>query len=808
MENNSPHPHHGIEQDEEQIDLKELLFKYLRFWPYILVCAFLGVFCAVLVNRYATPIYRIEASVVVNDEPSGTLGQDIFESAGLSIPKSNVENEIGILKSYTLAFEALNSLNFNVFYYKDGFIKKTEIYGNSPFLVEADWKHPQLVGGMFSLRKIDAKTFSLDIVEENFSVFSPLDPHYKTQANVLSNIKGNYAFGEWIQGDHFKFKVSDLSAENEEEIFFQLTDTYALANRYRNDLQVSPLNKTATILTLSLELNHRRKGEDYLNKLMEVYLERELLEKNQTAANTVFFIDQQLSGITDSLSYIEDRLEAYRSNNNVFNLTEEGSVIFQRLEGLEKEKAEINLALRYYRTLMDYLDDEQLDDLVAPSVIGIQDPLLNALVISMAELQGERVRLTATFSPETPAVKEVNSKIQNTKRTLVENLKSAITNTESALVEINNRLRAAETEVNRLPATERNLLNIQRQFSIHENIYVYLLEKRAEAEITRASNSPTNAILDVGRSGNIPVAPKRSLNYLIGLILGLALPIGFITARDFFNTKIQDPKEVEKNLKVPLIGMIGVSKSPNNLAIFSNPKSTITESFRNLRANMSFLSPRQSRLVVAISSSISGEGKTFTSINLASIYAISGKKTLLVGLDLRKPRIAADFNLFNDKGVSNYLSSNQDWKPMVKASGYENLDILLSGPPPPNPAELLLQDNFVTLLEELKDNYDVIVLDCPPIGLVSETLEIFKYSDLNMMIVRQDYSFKQSIEYINNLHSKGSVKKLYTIMNGVEVNKGYGGYGSYGYGNYGYGSYGYHEDEKEAVSWWRKLWKR
>ena len=223
---------------------------------------------------------------------------------------------------------------------------------------------------------------------------------------------------------------------------------------------------------------------------------------------------------------------------------------------------------------------------------------------------------------------------------------------------------------------------------------------------------------------------------------------------------------------------------------------------------MSFLSPRQSRLVVAISSSISGEGKTFTSINLASIYAISGKKTLLVGLDLRKPRIAGDFNLSNDKGVSNYLSSDQDWRAMVKASGYENLDILLSGPPPPNPAELLLQDNFVTLLEELKDNYDVIILDCPPIGLVSETLEIFKYSDLNMMIVRQDYSFKQSIEYINNLHAKGSVKKLYTIMNGVEANKGYGGYGSYGsygYGNYGYGSYGYHEDEVVKKPWWRRL---
>ncbi len=208
----------NIEQDEEQIDLKELIFKYLRFWPYIVVCAFLGLFSAFLINRYATPIYKIDASVLVNDEPAGTLGQDIFESAGLGIPKSNVENEMGILKSYTLAFEALSSLNFNVFYYKDGFVKKTEIYGNSPFLIEADWKHPQLVGGMFSLKKNSDKTYSLGIIEEAFSVFSPLDPHYKTSASQLNNIAGEYSFGQWVQGDHFKFKISDIAAENGEEI--------------------------------------------------------------------------------------------------------------------------------------------------------------------------------------------------------------------------------------------------------------------------------------------------------------------------------------------------------------------------------------------------------------------------------------------------------------------------------------------------------------------------------------------------------------------------------------------------------------
>src|SRR5690606_12934065 len=230
----------GMEQDDEQIDLKEVLFKYLKHWPYIIACALLGLLCAHLINRYATPIYKIESTVVINDEPSSNLGGDIFENAGLSVPKSNLENEIGILKSYTMAFETLSSMNFNVFYYVDGFVKKTEIYGNSPFLIEADWKHPQVVGGMFSIRKLDDSTFALGIEEEAFSVFSPLDPNYRTSAKQVKDIVGQYTFGQWIQGDHFKFKVSDLSASKGEVIFFHLTDTPSLANQYKSNLLAAP----------------------------------------------------------------------------------------------------------------------------------------------------------------------------------------------------------------------------------------------------------------------------------------------------------------------------------------------------------------------------------------------------------------------------------------------------------------------------------------------------------------------------------------------------------------------------------------
>ncbi|HSI78133.1 MAG TPA: polysaccharide biosynthesis tyrosine autokinase, partial [Lunatimonas sp.] len=619
-----------------------------------------------------------------------------------------------------------------------------------------------------------------------------------------------YHFGEWLEGSNYRFRIQDISGEVYSPVLYKINDTPSLGNQYISALTITPLNKEGSILILSLEHNNRRKGEVYLNKLVNVYLERELEEKNRTAANTVQFIDQQLSGISDSLSFIEDRLEKYRTANQVFNLSQEGSLIFERLNELEQEKSRIDLSLSYFRSVTSYLNEDQLNNLAAPSFIGIQDPLLNALVLSLGELQSERVRLSATFSPETPTVREVIAKIQNTKNTLLENLRSAISNAEVSLTEINQRLANTTREINKLPATERNLMGIQRQFSINENIYIYLLEKRAEAEITRASNSPTNVLLDVAKSSSQPVFPKKTINYLIGLILGLILPLGYITLKNFFNVKIENPQEVENKLRIPLIGLVSQSPYKSSTVILDKPKSTITEAFRNLRANMSYLAPKQNKLIFAISSTISGEGKTFCSINLASIYAISDKKVMLVGLDLRKPRIADDFDLINDTGVSTYLSTDKDWKGMVKHSKIHNLDILLSGPVPPNPAELLLQDNFHTLLSELRDAYDIVILDCPPVGLVSETYEIFKFSDVNLMIVRQDYSDKQSLEFINSLSEKKSVKKLYAIMNGVQAGKnGYGGYGGYGSYGYGYGSYGYYDDElPRKRDWWKNLIKR
>lgn len=790
---------------EDDIELKVILFNYLKYWPFIAICTLVCVLAAFLFNKYATPVYMVQSSVIVTEEPQA-LGSEIFDAVGMMPIKNNVENEIGILKSYTLAEEAITELGLDVFYFTDDLLMSSQVHAGVPVDVDVDWTHKQLVNGKFLIEVLDSQTFSFMPEGDDFELFNPFDPFYKTEIKDIPEHNPTYSFGETIESEYLNIKVESNNAQAGDRILIQLVDTPSLALFLKDKISVTPTNKQASILNISFETPVRRMGEQYLNKLMEVYLQRELDEKNKAAENTIRFIEDQLSGITDSLAFFEGSLEKYRSENKIFNLSEEGSQIFLRLQELEKDKSQAEISLRYFQTLQNYVNKDNASDIVAPAIIGNTDPLLQSLVVKISELQAEKMRLSNNFSEEAPPIREINSQIRNTKNALQENVQSSIRNTNTYLQEINSQIKRVEKEINSLPETERRLLGIQRKFTVNENIYVYLLQKRAESEITRASNMPKNSILDLARAGQEPVFPKKITNLIIGLAIGLIFSIGYISIRDFLNTKIEDPKELEKQIKTPLIGMIGRNQGNDPKPVLHNPRSSVTESFRNIRADMSYLSPNKEQLTILFTSSISGEGKTFASINMASVYSLLGKKTLLIGLDLRKPKIAEEFGLVNDQGMSSCLSKDIPWREVVKKTKYENLDIILSGPTPPNPAELLLQNKFSKIMAEIKQEYDVIVLDCPPAGLVSETKELFKHSDVNFFIFRQGFSNKSNIQILNNLIEKGGVSKIYAILNDVHIDKGYGfGYG-YGYG-YGYSShYGYHDEVQ--LPWWKRAMRR
>lgn len=791
-ENNNQNQGQNFSEDE--IDLRALFNHYLRNWKLIGVCLFLGFCVAFVYYKLAVPIYSIEATVLVKED-TGNLGMELFETGGLFQGKSNLENEIGILKSYTIAKETIQELNFNTAYFEKQIFGLKEIYKSSPILVVADWTHFQLTGGLIGVKVISDNEFLLTVEDENFKIFNPADPIYKLAYEEGISINGKYKFGEEIVGANFKFNIENLSALAGEELYFNFKDFHTLAISYKNDIRISPLNKAGSILTVGLDATNTKKGVDYLNTFLETYLSRELNEKNRNAENTIKFIDAQLSGLTDSLNFVENKLENYRSENRIFNLSNEGTQIFLHLQELEKERSEYQLNLKYFESLLSYLSEDRLGELSVPSLIGLSDPLLNALVINLSELQNENASLSGNFSDQTPAVREIKRKIETTKRSLQENVSSAIVNTKTQLAEIDNNINRIEREVQNLPETERKLMSIQREFDVNENIYVYLLQKRAEAEISKAANIPSNSIIDFARPQEQPISPKKSLILLIGLVLGLIIPIAVITAKDFLNNKITDIKELENSLSVPVLSAIGKNMNQESNLLMNNIKSPMAEAFRGLRSDISYLSSKDKGLTILCTSSISGEGKTFAAINLASVYALIGKKTILIGLDLRKPKLAEEFGVNNSQGVSTYLAKNVNWRDLLLTSVYDNFDVLLSGPIPPNPAELLMKPKFSSMMEEIKKEYDVVILDCPPVGLVSETKEIFKFSDVNFYLFRSSFSDKQSTAILNNLVNKGGVKNIYAILNDVEFNKNT----AYGYG------YGYSENKVKKRKTWKTL---
>lgn len=791
---------------KDEFDIKGILFKYFRQWPWILLGIMVGLFVAYYTNKSTNPTYIVNSSIVIKDEEQ-SLGADIFGPSGFRNfqTRYKLENELGILKSHALAEETLSQLNFNTIYLKEERWKNSQQYGDVPIVVKADWSKPQLTGGLFKMRVLDASSFELSVVENIFSLFNPLDPFYKTTVGSENKTpEGIYSFGEAITGQHFNFTVSNLFASNGDEVLFYFKDTPSLATSYIDLLQVNSSSNFSSVVNLSLETPVRRMGQDYLNTLMNTYLNRELREKNEVAKSTIFFINEQLRGISDSLSYFEDELEQFRTENKVFNLSEEGAQIFMKLQDLEKQQSEIGVNLQYYQTLKTYIEEDRVDGLIAPSIAGEGDPLLNALVVGLSELQAEKIRLSANYSLETPVIREVENKIQSTKEAIGENVRSAIGNLENYLAELSNKISIVESEVFKLPETEKVMLGLQRKFSINENIYIYLLEKKAESEITLASNKPNNKILDKAMAASAPIAPKSIINLIIGLLIGFFIPVLIITIRDFLYQKVKNPKELEKALVVPLVGMIGRHKEKDSLSVLNHLRSTVSESFRSLRADIPYLSNNKNKLTLLFTSTISGEGKTFISINMASVYSLMGKKTILIGLDLRKPKIADDFGLKNDQGISTCLSRGGAWKEVVKPSGYENLDVILSGPIPPNPAELLLQENFSTLIKEIQETYDVVILDCPPVGLVSETKELMKYADINFFVFRQKYSALANIQFCNDLSTKGGIHKIYAVLNDVHGTHGYGY--QYGYYTSDVSVYGYHDIQDKP--WWKKIGRR
>ena len=571
-------------------------------------------------------------------------------------------------------------------------------------------------------------------------------------------------------------------------------------------VRATPIKNTA-LLNVTLVGPNKKRLVDYLNKTVEVLSVNQLKDKTNYAYQTLEFIDQQFENTKDSLRLIEDDMGDYKQEKGIYNLSVEGSQIFSNTTNLDQKHFELVDQLEYYQNLEDYIKTHHnFTSIPAPAIVNVMDGSISSEVSSLTKLSATKIKLESEVTDNHPSLVSLNQEIVTAKNVLLENISSLKKIIELDIINSQRRLGIYTSQLQNLPEKEQQLLNYQRKYAMTESNYKYLLQKRYEADIAIAASVSDITIVDKAKdTGQQSNKPRTGFNYMVSVLLSIILPLFVIVSKEIFDTKIQTVENIEKLTPIPVLGVVGRNDAKNNLAVVLKPKSSVAEAFRALRSNIHFLFSRskigQTKTVV-ITSSVGGEGKTFASINMATVFAMSGKKTILVGLDLRKPKIFGDFDLKNDVGVVNYLIGQKTKEEIIQKTHIENLDLISAGPIPPNPSELIMSSATDELIDYLKGEYEYIILDTPPIGLVADAFELVKYADVTIYVVRQNFTHNGMLKMINDKYMKKEISNVSIVLNDFKV-KGSFGYG-YGYG-YGYGQ-GYQEEEKKPF--FKRIFKK
>ena len=785
------------DKDDQSFDLKSLVYIFLNHWYLFLICVVVALGLGWLYNHYKVPEYQVSSTVYIKDQQS-SLDPSSFISRSTFYNSQNLENEIAILSSYTLCEQVVKKMDLEVSYFDNSGLVSVELYKSTPFKVEFDHSIPQAVGLYYEII-INGETISLKAKSDHHSQYDYSTEQFLVNRDENIDISGEYTFGQWIDTGFNRFMITKNSnykphVHDGQKMSFCFSDYLRLTNRMRH-FSVSPISKQGSIVALSMTGQNRQKMVEFLNALMNEYVDRGLERKNEVSENTIRFIDEQLAETETSLNKAEVELQDFRASHDLTNLDAQSRQVITSLQSLQEEHATMLVNQQYYKRLQSYIQENinNPDNLAAPSAMGISDPLLNKLVQDLVNLNQQKASMLLTLTEEHPQIVKIDEQIVTTKRTLLENINNLVDKTAMSISNMETRIRRIESEARNLPQKERMLIGFERKFKLNQETYNYLMQRRAEAQILKASNTPDNEIIDYASTQRaLRVAPKNKMNYLIAIIIGLLIPALILFLRDYFNVKIQNRKDVEKATNFPIIGQIGLCSGKSPLIVIEKPKSPVAEAFRSIRTNIDFLTQGKPKSTILVTGDMQSVGKTFNSINIASIYALYGKKTLLLGFDMRKPKLFQEFGLSNNIGLSSFLSNKNTIDEVIQPSGkLDSLDIITSGPIPPNPAEMIASDKCNELFEEIKKRYDYIIIDTPPLGLVTDAFLLMKYTDVNLYIVRQGHTDKNIFSsIINDIESRGM--KVSIVINGIHQEGGYG-YGKYHYGyGYGYGySYGY-----------------
>ena len=782
-----------VQEPEESVDYKRIFFLLFKNWYWFLVCAGFALAGAFFFTHYyRQQQYAINTSILIS-ENNQKMGMDnIFERALMNRASLvAIGNEIELLKSYTLARRVFEKLNWRTSWYRKNYFKWEGVYTSEPFLVRESETGRNVEGLSLSLKTGEGQTYTLaadgtGLVNNN---------------RVKIEFQSTGKFGEPFSNDYFHFTLFRKDQDDQEEgqeYRFHFNNPSRLAKVYMRKEKIDRADKMNEVIVLSMEGTEPLREIHYLNGLVGEYIDQKLEFRSEINRRSLDFINRQLSGMSDSLTIAGNTVTNFRTNNQVVDISAQGQMVMTRLSDIEKERSQNQIQLEYFRNLLSYLDNtDSIKKVVMPSVVGIQDPSLNAVVVKLTDLYNQREVLSFSAHENSPTMILLNREIRQLGIQLRENLVNLIDNSKLTIRSLKNREDAINSQLNNLPGKEQQLINITRQYDLTNEIYTFLLQKRAETEIAMASTVSDVQVIDPARIERIvPSGMAPRVYYMVALLIGLALPAIVILFVDYLNNTIQLQEDVEKLTSLTIVGNVPHSVNATELVVIENPRAPITEAYRSIRTNLQYMLDKEGQKVIGIHSIQPGEGKSFSSTNLASILAVNDKKVLLVGADMRKPRLHRIFNVENKEGLSTFLIGQSAYQDIILKTSTRNLFLIPSGPVPPNPAELLERDQYRELVEQTRKDFDFIIIDNAPVSFVTDGLITGRQADLNIFVLRYGVSRKDQLKFINEMAAQGVMKHPSLLINDIKIDRYGYGYHYYSY-RYSYKNKYYEEDGEE-----------
>jgi tyrosine-protein kinase Etk/Wzc len=766
------------------LSVKDLFYKYVRYLPLFLLSLAFSLLVAWVYLRYSTRIYGASGTLLIKNEQPSTRNDKVEELLLGNNKSQNILNEIEIIRSVPMMERVVKRLHLQLSYVAIGKIKEINVYKQGPFLMDV-----------------------LEIADSS-ATFSHKIKFVNSQQFRVNNKSDKFSFGDLFRNNYGVFRLVRTSTTppapgSEFTVTWKPSD--AVAGELVGNLKIQPKTPGTGMLSISIQTTNPQMGADIINTLMVQYDSMTVEKSNYSTDQMINFIDDRLNILNKELDSIQQIMLAYQQRNNLIDVESQSTAYLDRMEEADKAVNDQILRMNMAEMVEFYLKDKknEFNKVVVPSSLGLEDPVLNELVATYNRAQLERQSLIDGHVPvSNPLISESELMIEKLRESLIENLaniKSAIAN---AISELNKRSAGQQSKLEVLPYKLKEYVEIQRQVNTKLALKTLLEGKREEAAVTRASTVSNSTVVNKAAPSLTPVKPSKKMFQIIAVLAGLGLPALLIFIGEVINDKVSTRFDIERITKAPILGEVGHSYSDQTLIVNKTSRSMVAEQFRIVRANLQYVLPQIEKPVILITSSVSGEGKSFVSTNMGSVIALAGKKTIILEFDIRKPKVLSGLGMNKRSGISNYLVGKAQLADLVLGvPDHPNLWVLPCGPIPPNPSELLLDSKVTEMFNWLRDNYDVILIDTAPVGMVSDAMTLGKFANCTLYLVRQGHTFKKQITLIDEFYQEKKLPRVSIIINDVKLKPGYGyyGYGRYGYG-YGYAQKSSYYEEEAAPS--------